>query len=374
MKIAFCSDISQFHQDRLRDRDWSQRFLGSAWVTSLYERSAELGIELTSGDVALQKIADGLWNASEVHVVQEMDAHHGLELCRLGAIPAVMLMLESPLIAYRSVDRLIRSCPRFAHCIGPTAVFESIPALHDATLWPLAFPSYWRNRFPPVKPWSGRKPAVLVAANKYWRERKLVRARSLKDVLRVWRHWLRKRFSTTYQACAPLQLHDARIDLLHTLGKRHMVEIYGRGWENTDNMPAMQAARMNEIRSTFCGLCDDKHELLSNYRFTIAYENTAYPGYVTEKVIDALVASSIPVYLGAPDITSQLPAAAFIDARNFGSPQEIAEYMESMTEAKAGEMIEAGREFLHSGAGQRYSYEGFGEWIFSLAGGKTDNT
>jgi len=370
MKIAFCADIGQFHLDRLRDRNWSQQFLGSAWVTSLYERQAEMGIEVASGDIALQRVKSGQWQAGDVHVVQEMDARHGLELCQLGAVPSVLTMLESPLVAYRSVDRLMRLRFKFAHCIGPHTIFERVPALRQSRHWRLFFPSYWRNELPMPMPWSPRKHAVLVAANKYWHERKWAQARSTKDALRVLRHGLRKRLSPTYQSCWRLQLHDARFDLLLSLGSRDKVDVFGRGWDNTGNLPPYQAARLATIRSAFKGPCDQKHELLSRYKFTIAYENTAYPGYVTEKVIDAMVAASVPVYMGAPDILEQLPAEAFIDARAFSSPEEISARMEQITEIEAMAMIEAGQKFLRSPLGQRHTYEGFGEWIVSLANGR----
>jgi hypothetical protein len=167
-----------------------------------------------------------------------------------------------------------------------------------------------------------------------------------------------------------LQLHDARIDLLQVLGLRNQVEVFGRGWNDTGNMPPIQAAKVDSIRSVFRGPCNDKHELLSRYKFTIAYENTAYPGYVTEKVIDAIVSASIPVYMGAPDIAAQLPAEAFIDARAFASPGAIAAHMEQMTEFAATAMIAAGQKFLRSPQGRLYTYEGFGEWIVSLASGR----
>lgn len=370
MKVAVCSDISQFHLDRLRDRNWSRQFLGSAWVTSLYERQAAMGIEVASGDVALLRVKSGQWHAGDVHVVQEMDARHGIELCQLGAVPSVIAMLESPLVAYRSVDRLARSRISFAHCIGPGAIFEQVPALRQSRHWRLYFPSYWRNQLVEPKPWLQRKHAVLVAANKYWRERKWPRVHSTKDALRVLRHGLRKRLSPTYQSCWRLQLHDARLDLLQVLGLRGKVEVFGRGWEDTGNLPSCQAARLAKIRSVFQGECDDKHELLSRYKFTIAYENTAYPGYVTEKVIDAIVAGSVPVYMGAPDIAEQLPAEAFIDAKSLNSPEAISARMDQMTEREALSMIDAGQEFLRSSQGQRYTYEGFSEWVVSLASGK----
>lgn len=370
MKIAVCTDVRQFHHDRLRDRNWSRQFLGSAWVTSLYERQAEMGIEVASGDVALLRVKSGEWQASDVYVVQELDARHGQELCQLGSVPSVLTMLESPLVAYRSVDRLKRSCARFAHCIGPQAVFECMPALRQSRHWRLTFPSYWRNQLPTPIPWPQRKHAVLVAANKYWRELKWARVYSTKDALRVLRHGLRKRLSPTYQSCWQLQLHDARLDLLQILGLSNKVDVFGRGWEDTGNMPQHQAVRLAAIHSAFKGACDDKHGLLSRYKFTIAYENTAFPGYVTEKVIDAIVAASVPVYLGAPDITEQLPAEAFVDVRALGSPEVISAHLDKMTEIEATTIIEAGQKFLCSSQGQRYTYEGFGEWIVSLISGK----
>jgi hypothetical protein len=370
MKIAFCNDISQFHLDRLRDRNWSQQFLGSAWVTSLYERQTEMGIELASGDVALQRVKSGQWQATDVHVIQELDARHGRELCRLGAVPSVLTIFESPLVAYRSVDRLMRSGVKFAHCIGPQTIFEHTSAQRQSHHWQLTFPSYWRNQLPTPIPWRERKHAVLVAANKYWSERKWARVNNTKDALRVLRHGLRKRFSPTYQSCRRLQLHDARLDLLQVLGLSNKVDVFGRGWNDTGNMPPYQAARLASIRPVFQGPCGNKHELLSRYKFTIAFENTAYPGYVTEKVIDAIMAASVPVYLGAPDITEQLPAEAFIDVRTFSSPDAIAAHMEQMTESEATAMIVAGQKFLRSSQGQRYTYEGFGELIVSLISGK----
>lgn len=370
MKFAICSDINQFHLDRLRDRDWSQHFLGSAWVTSLYERQTELGFQVASGDVALQRVKSGQWRASDVHVIQEMDARHGLELCKLGAVPSVLTMFESPLVAYRSVDRLVRMRVKFAHCIGPMAIFERAPALRHSCHWRLSFPSYWRNQLPTPMPWPQRKHAVLIAANKYWCERKWARVHSTKDALRVLRHGLRKWLSPTYQSCWRLQLHDTRFDLLLALGLQGHVDVFGRGWNDTGNLPANQAARLATIHSVFKGSCDDKHDLLRHYKFTIAYENTAYPGYVTEKIIDAMVAASVPLYMGAPDIYEQVPAEAFIDVRSFDSPQAITARMAQVTETEAAAMIDAGQKFLRSPQGQRHSYEGFAEWIVSLVNGK----
>jgi glycoprotein 3-alpha-L-fucosyltransferase len=47
---------------------------------------------------------------------------------------------------------------------------------------------------------------------------------------------------------------------------------------------------------------DDKLETIKNYKFTLAFENSNELDYVTEKYFQALIAGSIPVVIGAPNI------------------------------------------------------------------------
>jgi hypothetical protein len=53
------------------------------------------------------------------------------------------------------------------------------------------------------------------------------------------------------------------------------------------------------------------------YKFVIACENSQHPGYVTEKMISAMLANAIPLYLGAPDVAKHFNPASFIQV---GSP------------------------------------------------------
>lgn len=46
----------------------------------------------------------------------------------------------------------------------------------------------------------------------------------------------------------------------------------------------------------------DKSEGLAPYRYSVVIENSRQPGYFTEKLVDALLLETVPIYWGAPDI------------------------------------------------------------------------
>ena len=50
------------------------------------------------------------------------------------------------------------------------------------------------------------------------------------------------------------------------------------------------------------GVVKDKQTFCRGYKFNIAFENSSQPGYVTEKIVDAYAASSVPIYYGSPTI------------------------------------------------------------------------
>jgi hypothetical protein len=47
-----------------------------------------------------------------------------------------------------------------------------------------------------------------------------------------------------------------------------------------------------------------KYEILKNYKYCIALENTVYPKYFTEKLNECYLSESFPIYYGCPDIES----------------------------------------------------------------------
>lgn len=73
---------------------------------------------------------------------------------------------------------------------------------------------------------------------------------------------------------------------------------------------------------------DFRRETIAGYKFTLALENSFSKDYVTEKFFEPLLAGSVPVYRGAPNIAEFAPGEnCFIDANAFRSPRELAEYL-----------------------------------------------
>lgn len=56
----------------------------------------------------------------------------------------------------------------------------------------------------------------------------------------------------------------------------------------------------------------EKLDFLSNYKFTIAFENSSVDGYVTEKLVDAFLAQTVPIYFGSPSVTLDFNPDSFI--------------------------------------------------------------
>jgi Glycosyltransferase family 10 (fucosyltransferase) C-term/Fucosyltransferase, N-terminal len=71
-----------------------------------------------------------------------------------------------------------------------------------------------------------------------------------------------------------------------------------------------------------------KLDTVSKYKFTIAFENAIARDYVTEKFYDPLIAGSVPIYLGAPNIDEFAPAKkCYIDVNSFPSTKELVDYL-----------------------------------------------
>ena len=69
----------------------------------------------------------------------------------------------------------------------------------------------------------------------------------------------------------------------------------------------------------------DKQAFQRGFRFALAIENSADPGYCTEKIVDAWAAGAVPVYGGDPLVKQEFNPAAFVCADDYESPAALAD-------------------------------------------------
>jgi hypothetical protein len=69
----------------------------------------------------------------------------------------------------------------------------------------------------------------------------------------------------------------------------------------------------------------DKQAFLAECRFTIAFENESHPGYTTEKIVEPMLANSIPIYWGDPLVGRDFDTRSFLSAHDSHSLDDLVE-------------------------------------------------
>lgn len=155
------------------------------------------------------------------------------------------------------------------------------------------------------------------------------------------------------------ELYSKRIEAVGRLSRLGAIDLFGNGWDRWFSKQAATATywrNINQIRSSNKGPTKSKLDTLSKYRFSLCFENTTMLGYVTEKIFDCFYAGTVPIYLGAKDISEIVPSNSFVDMRNFKSNDYEAmwSYVSAMSESEWQSRREAGRSFIRSAKGQKY--------------------
>jgi len=146
------------------------------------------------------------------------------------------------------------------------------------------------------------------------------------------------------------------------------LDLYGRGWNSLWRIPSRYRKQLALILKDEVIAVDDKIGTISKYKFNLCFENVRYPGHVTEKIFDAMMASTKPVYYGAPDIADFVAPQAFIDASKFNSLEELHHSMANLSLDAAMGKLNAAHVFLHYKEGMQFSNEA----VFSSIGEKIE--
>ena len=73
-----------------------------------------------------------------------------------------------------------------------------------------------------------------------------------------------------------------------------------------------------------------KYELLSRYRFNLCFENSMFPGYYTEKLLQSWVGGCIPLYYSDPWFHQDFNPKAAINRINFATLDDFSEFVRSV--------------------------------------------
>lgn len=174
----------------------------------------------------------------------------------------------------------------------------------------------------------------------------------------------------------PLELYSERERTIRWFERRHpeQFDLYGIGWDRYAFGGPRLVRALNRLTPltrliggrfpSYRGTVERKRPVMAGYKFSICYENARdIPGYVTEKIFDALFAGSVPVYWGAPDIEKYVPKDCFVDRRDFSTHDELYAYLRTMGDEAYRCRLEAIAAYLRGTQWRMFSDKYFAETI-----------
>jgi hypothetical protein len=95
-----------------------------------------------------------------------------------------------------------------------------------------------------------------------------------------------------------------RIAFFHELSKYKQVDSGGRYLNNVG------------------GPVTNKMDFIKDYKFVISFENSSFPGYTTEKLIEPMFVNSIPIYWGNNKVGQDFNTHSFVHVNQYASYEE----------------------------------------------------
>ena len=117
-----------------------------------------------------------------------------------------------------------------------------------------------------------------------------------------------------------------RNGMFKQLSQYKFIHSYGRYLTNDSTLQhASQGKYWRDAKDDFF--------LKYKHKFSITYENSPHPWYTTEKLMDAFLVGSMPIYWGDPKVKEDWNQEAFIDVNYFGNIIDVIKKMDSDKEA-----------------------------------------
>ena len=120
---------------------------------------------------------------------------------------------------------------------------------------------------------------------------------------------------------------ELRNNFCELLSKYKPIDCLGSVMNNTDELKDLERKMVVGIEYRFY-LKDKlrvKREVQKKYKFSIAFENRSFPGYITEKIWDAFISGTIPIYWGCPEVSNFFNPASFVNCHDYASFSDVVE-------------------------------------------------
>ncbi len=152
----------------------------------------------------------------------------------------------------------------------------------------------------------------------------------------------------------PHWLFRERNHWVHYFAQKKAINVFGYGWDGYSfGISHISSPLENQsYRGTVKG---PKFPILAQYDFCLCFENSSFPGYVTEKIFDCFATGTIPIYRGAPNITEFLPEDSFINLLDFNSRSELLDYISNMDCSAKTSYRDKMKEYLNNNQDDKFS-------------------
>jgi hypothetical protein len=260
-------------------------------------------------------------------------------LVKSGDKPLYLVLFESPAVRPDNWNR--------ANHAPFKKIFTWHPAWADGQKYIRMHMPHKLPEFVPYGPTSAGKFCCLIASQKYtW-----VRQELYTERLRAIR-WFEKHHPDEFD------LYGQRWDRFYFKKELSIINpVLARIYKKCPWLPHRR------LFPSARGSVTSKHEVMRQYKFSICYENASYPGWLTEKMLDAMFAGSVPIYQGDPEVAKLVPTAAFIDKRNFRDYDTLYAYLKGMPPAEYEGYRQAIHQFVHGDLIKPLGAEAFTEMI-----------
>ena len=330
-----------FYNNQIFNKDIADKYPGATSIYLLSELCKKNDVKIYTADYVLNNRIE----VKGAKIITEIISPWTKKLVELGAIRHAIICLETPSFAWKFYGKINSITKLYSHSFlfsGLEYKVSNLTVFHNA-LFPqpdLILMNNFKNK------WNDRSFLVLINSN---------------QIRRIYKplHILYSLFDKTLSQ----EYYTLRLKAIMHFSKFSDFDLYGRNWHKKYWGIPNQIYKI--ALTKYRGTTSNKVQCLSNYKFSICFENASYQGYITEKIFDCFFAGCIPIYFGAPDIDEYIPKECFIDFAKFNNNfDKLEEFLLNFSEKDSDIMKNNIYNFLNSDKFYRFSNTYYANEIF----------